>query len=170
MFAAQRSWAINASEYRFLTDNPCGSSDCYRMSPRWARTEPKQGRDTSARILLGMRIGSLAVSVWAVAVCVACQATPSAPLRVVSSAPAQSVERATVVAPAAWPPPAALTRGEYEQHLSEASARCEQFDLGPLDGHWIVVDSRPYPAVGEVWMCDGHIRWRGETGRTSDIA
>jgi len=116
-----------------------------------------------------MRIGAIAHSMLALTALVACQATPHAALQVASPRPAASLVSARAVAPVSWPPPAALTHSEYEERLTEASARCEQFDLGPLEGHWIVVDSQPYPAVGEVWMCDGHIRWRGETGRINDI-
>jgi hypothetical protein len=123
----------------------------------------------SARMLSRMRIGSVAVSTWALAAVVACQATPSAAPPVAAPARLEPVGGTAAVAPAQWPPTVALTRSEYEKRLSEASAQCEQFDLGALDGHWIVVDSRPYPAVGEVWMCDGHIRWRGETGQINDI-
>ena len=116
-----------------------------------------------------MHIGFLVVSVWVLTDLVGCQATPSVALRVVSSERTELVERTTAVTPAPWPPPVALTRSEYEERLSEASAHCEQSDLGRLDGRWIVVDSRPYPAVGEVWMCEGHIRWRGGAGPVNDI-
>lgn len=117
-----------------------------------------------------MRIRSATVATWALTALVACQAAPSTPPpRVVSPASMESAPRATAAAPAPWPPPVALTRGEYDKRLSEASFRCEEFDLGELEGRYVVADSRPYPGVGEVWMCDGHIRWRLETGQISDI-
>jgi len=74
----------------------------------------------------------------------------------------------------AWPPPVALTRSEYDHRLFQAFALCELFDLGRLDGRWSV--SSPSPGVSapgvsapEVWICDGHIRWRNEIGLVNDI-
>lgn len=116
-----------------------------------------------------MRIGSVVVSALAAISLVACQATPSAARRVESSGRAASVERSTPLAPAPWPSPVALTHGEYEERLAEDSIQCEQSDLGRLDGQWIVLDSPRYPAVSEVWMCQGHIRWRGDMGHLNDI-
>lgn len=116
-----------------------------------------------------LRVESVVVLALAPITLVACQATPGAARQAAFSAHAEPVERTTAVAPAPWPSLVALTHGEYEKRLAEDSIQCEQSDLGRLDGQWIVLDSPRYPAVSEVWMCQGHIRWRGDMRHLNDI-
>lgn len=59
-----------------------------------------------------------------------------------------------------------LSRAEYDQRLVAAFEECERHPLPKLDGHWIDTASAQTP---DVWICEGHIRWKSEYGLLSDI-
>jgi len=119
--------------------------------------------------MLRPRIGLGWFGAWALATAMACKPTSIPVAAGTAPRPVVSGERTGVVTPVPWPPPGALSPSDYHKRLFEAFARCGQFDLGRLDGQWAVSDSAEFLKVREVWICDGHIRWRDELGLINDI-
>jgi hypothetical protein len=98
-----------------------------------------------------------------------CAAPPAVAAQASTSPTAAHTQQVASASDVAWPPPVALSRSEYDHRLFQAFALCEMFDLGRLDGRWTVSSPSPGVSAPEVWICDGHIRWRHENGLVNDI-
>lgn len=68
-----------------------------------------------------------------------------------------------------WPPLAPLGRNDYDLRLREALLRCGQVDVARLDGAWTASGPGEFASIAEVWICEGHIRWRNQIGLVNDI-